>query len=150
MISSPCGGETAGLSNSDVFSEKAVSCRFSWGLLVAIGCVVGCQGGSEGPARYALKGLVTYQGEPVPSGEILFTPQAGPGTLVTIEMGEFQTIPPEGGVVAGTHKVLITGRALSNGGALSSNEKLFRDYETTLTMTESPTDHNFEIPDGKK
>ncbi|WP_339729537.1 hypothetical protein [uncultured Gimesia sp.] len=38
----------------------------------------GC-GGETGPKKYSVSGKVTFNGEPVPSGEILFRPEEGQG-----------------------------------------------------------------------
>lgn len=67
----------------------------------------GC--GSAGPERFAVKGTVTLDGEPVSEGSISFIPsgpEGGPTTGSLIENGKF-SIPAEKGAVLGDHKVEI-------------------------------------------
>lgn len=76
-------------------------------LFLAAGCSV-----EEGPPRYRVSGTVTYQGEPVPTGVIQFTPDAskgssGPPGFAEIEAGVFDTKLSGKGVVGGPHRVTV-------------------------------------------
>lgn len=44
-------------------------------LLVAVAAVVGC-GSNDAPDRFHISGKVTFAGEPVPAGQIIFEPDA--------------------------------------------------------------------------
>ncbi len=72
---------------------------------------LGCGGGPAGPKTYPVAGTVTYEGQPVAAGSILFVPNSelgttGPATSVEIKDGKFAT-PSGQGVVAGTHTAEI-------------------------------------------
>ncbi len=76
-------------------------------LLVLAGC------GSSDPSRFDLSGTVTYDGEPVPVGYMVFASDsaagnAGPGAQADIRDGKFST-GPERGTVGGPHVVTIFG-----------------------------------------
>lgn len=71
---------------------------------VLLTTVVGCGEGTGGKAKIA--GAVTYQGEAIPEGEIIFTPISGEGETVAgkISQGKYTCdVPP------GKAQVRITG-----------------------------------------
>lgn len=80
----------------------------SGALLLAIAALLGC--GRSGPERFAVSGQVTFDGAPLPDGEIVLTPDettAGPVAAGRIENGGFD-IPADRGPVAGAYTVAIT------------------------------------------
>ncbi len=70
--------------------------------------LIGC--GREGADRVIVGGTVTYRGEPLSSGRIVFLPTKG--TKATLSGAEIvdgkYTVDARGGVPVGTHKVKIT------------------------------------------
>lgn len=52
------------------------ACR-NWGLIGLCGLVILCIGCARKPPRAQVSGVVTYQGEPVPLGDIVFEPVDG-------------------------------------------------------------------------
>jgi hypothetical protein len=111
--------------------------------------VAGCGSSTSGPPRFRVTGQVTYAGSPVPVGEILFVPVSGPGAMVEILDGVFAT-GYDGGVPSGEYKVTISGRTAGDGTALSDSRLLFKDYETTVTVSASDNVLNFDVPEPKK
>jgi hypothetical protein len=82
------------------------------GLLLAGALLGGCGPGVEG--RYPIRGKVTYNGEPVASGSIVFVP-ADPDAKGMIRAGGTITdgqyyIPAKYGAYPGSHKVEIVWR----------------------------------------
>jgi len=74
--------------------------------LFAVMLISGCGGGLE---RQDVQGSVTFDGNPVPFGEILFQPTEGPAGSAVIRDGEYDTAAEDGlGVLAGPHKLLIS------------------------------------------
>ena len=78
-------------------------------LLVAL--VVGC--GDAGPPLAEVSGIVTYDGQPLPTGTITFVPQGAdlPYAYATIQGdGTYYAETPEygNGVPVGNHKVMIS------------------------------------------
>ena len=77
---------------------------------LAAAALAGCADG--GPKRYSVSGAVTLGGRPVPAGEVVFEPDSakgnsGPGSVVRIRDGRYQTEPGLG-VVGGAYIVRIT------------------------------------------
>lgn len=76
--------------------------------VLAVG-MIGC--GQEGPPRTVITGTVTYNGEPVETGDIVFTPLAdteGASSSAPIVDGQYRT-DPRFAVTAGTYNVAIHG-----------------------------------------
>lgn len=80
--------------------------------LLIIGCLslLGCQGKSSD--RFVLSGEATYDGKPIPSGKLIFTPDTGRGNKgpqgkARIVAGKFSTENNGRGVVGGPHRVEI-------------------------------------------
>ena len=124
------------------------------GLLV-LSVAIGCGGGPAGPPRYDVSGSVTYDGKPLPVGHIMFQPDtnkgnSGPATTIRIVDGEFNSQSSGTGVVAGEHRVYISGY---DGVADVANElpdgmPLFRRYEQQLSIEESNSGLQFDVPKG--
>src|SRR5262245_60913284 len=89
--------------------------------------VIGC-GGEPGPKRLRLKGTATYDGKPIPYGDVVFTPDgaknnSGPQGIAQIREGRYDTAKSDGKGYAGGPTVLrVTG--LSGPGG-----KLLCEYE---------------------
>lgn len=84
--------------------------RFLSAFLFAVVCFVsgGCGGGLD---KVVVDGDVSYQGEPVVNGEILFYPSGatqGPVSGASIKDGHYEAVG-KGGVPVGTHRVEIRG-----------------------------------------
>ena len=84
-------------------------------VLVAVGMlmIAGCGEGPayEGPARVAVSGAVTFDGEPLPSGIINFIPQGQGRRANGIVMNGQYSIDEDHGPNVGTYKVQILGYA---------------------------------------
>lgn len=77
--------------------------KYSWrlvaGLVLAVGLMflAGCAGSGDGPARYTVRGTVTFDGEPVEDGQVIFLPEDGKGR------------PDAGKVTNGAFEFRVTG-----------------------------------------
>jgi hypothetical protein len=84
--------------------------------LVLLGFLIGC-GSDNGLNLGRVRGKITYKGEPVGFGDILFYPDdtkgtVGPGASATLKSdGTYvlSTEQPGDGVIVGFHKIAITG-----------------------------------------
>jgi hypothetical protein len=80
-------------------------------LLGVFGFLAGCGGGaSDAPAVVPVKGVVNYQGKPVPNVAVSFIPEKGllaTGTTDADGKFELTTNKPGDGAVVGTYKVAI-------------------------------------------
>jgi hypothetical protein len=87
---------------------------------VFLGLLVGLSGCLRGnPKTAVVKGIVTYNGKPVPNGTVLFIPQT-PGPTATGEINadgsySLTTFAKGDGAVLGKHKVVI--QAIQNMGS---------------------------------
>ena len=123
-------------------------------LAIALLLSSGCGSGDKGPVRHRISGTVTFDGQPVPQGNILFSPDAskgntGPAAYAKIVDGKYDTAS-EGAMspTAGEYTVDIEGTAVQAPGEELA-KKLFETYHTTLTVPEQ--DHVFDITvPGKK
>lgn len=117
--------------------------------LVALLTAAGC-GSSDGPSRYDLQGTVTYDGNPIPTGEIFLQPDTsqgnnGPGSLAFIEDGRYRTERGKG-IVGGPHIVRILGFDGVPAGDSTAGSSLFPQYETVVDFPKEATTHDFTIP----
>lgn len=138
-------------------SVNATSHRIAAALLCLslLGLAVGC-GGPKGdtPPTAPVSGTVTYKGEPVEEGTVVFHPEGGerpafgdlgPGgqfTLTTFEKGD--------GAVIGKHKVVIGSMDDSGSPGLRPDKSgIPPQYgmlsETPLTKEVTEGENNFEI-----
>lgn len=91
--------------------------------LLAVGC-------SRGPVTFPVSGTVTYDGQPLPEGIIIFVPDGTKGVSgipseAQVKDGKFQ-IAKQAGVVAGAYLVTIeSGEAIPP--ADPSGETIFRE-----------------------
>jgi hypothetical protein len=89
---------------------------WEWLALVLLGSLLGC-GSDNGLNLGRVRGTITYKGEPVVFGDILFYPDdtrgtVGPGASATLKSdGTYvlSTEQPGDGVIVGFHKIAITG-----------------------------------------
>lgn len=130
--------------------KTALSCSFFLGLApVFVLLLSGCSG-SSGPPRYEVSGAVTYNGKPVPAGEVSFQPDAskgnkGPGSLALIKDGRYKTNPKKG-VVGGPYIVRILGFDGVAVGDSSTGKTLFDQYETKVEFPKQATTQDFSVP----
>ena len=114
--------------------------------LLATGC------GDDG--KFTVSGTVTFEGEPVPAGEIRFTPDKGnkgPIILTQIKDGKYST-PDNKGIVGGAYQLRVSGF----GNAVQSKDEsapdfgnsLFSIYREDVEFPLQDTEHNIDI-EGK-
>ncbi|PQO25517.1 hypothetical protein C5Y96_24575 [Blastopirellula marina] len=112
--------------------------RYAWksmALLVVLGLMVPLLG-CGGPTEIVVKGTVTFEGEPVETGEILFIPTNGEGPVGAgpITNGEFSFIAPPG-----EKKVEITANKISDkpapDGLPNYVPYIPKKYNTATTLT---------------
>lgn len=109
----------------------------------------GC-GGGDGPVKYSLEGAVTYQGKPVPRGQIIFAPDAskqnnGPGSIALIRDGRYATFDDRG-VVGGPYRVRVEGFDGVPTGDNADGAPLFPPYELEVDLPKEDGTHDFNVP----
>lgn len=137
-----------------------MSCRFfqatgflaPWLLLLMV-VAAGCGSGEN-----RVSGNITFDGKPVPSGKIYFTPDtskgnSGPTGYADIEDGFYDTAAATGkGVAQGPMVVAIEGLAPLTAPASGEGAEditatvLFPRYETRLELSGGAVTHDIEVP----
>lgn len=113
-------------------------------LLAALGC--------SSDQRFHLEGDITYQGQPIPAGEIIFTPDTskgnrGPGNLARIKDGHYETAPGKGHV-GGPYVLTINafdGHSDPKN-MLPDGQSLFSNRQLTVDLPKKSGEMNFDIP----
>lgn len=124
-----------------------LACLLVFAFVLASGC-------SDGTLpRYQLSGTLTYNGEPVPSGVIILTPDEkkgnrGPQTYLVVEDGKYDS--KKYGPIAGPHTVEIGGShdfetTQGPDGPETVGKDLFPTHRENFDMPKKATTHDFEI-----
>lgn len=125
---------------------------------VLVVAVAGCGSSDDQMETSSVTGTVTYDGKPVATGTVMFTPVGGgpPATGQIQEDGTYQlrTYEEGDGAVFGEHKVTIT--ALDMGSGLPEDmatepkplvpEKYGRDTTSGLTATVASGENTIDFP----
>jgi hypothetical protein len=112
----------------------------------------GCGGGSSSDVpRTELSGKATFDGKPIPFGEVVFAPDTtkgnkGPGATAPITNGEYKTQPGKG-PVAGPQKVKVSGynESPSQQGP-SGRQPLFPEHTLSLEVPADKGTLDINVP----
>src|SRR5262245_54257037 len=107
--------------------------------VVALGC------GDRGPKSYRVQGTVKLDGQPIPFGEVIFTPDAaeknaGPQGIAEIHDGKFDTRAGRGKGVAGGPTIIRVNGMSGPGG------KTLCEYEMKANLPKEDTTRDIEVP----
>lgn len=126
-----------------------------WLLAIALPVLLaGC--GDGGPTRYSASGKVTFQGKPVPTGTIMFTPAGSEGGAIGVADifdGKFRTRPDKG-VPAGKYVARVRGHgepgAQPDPGEglppVTMGPALFDEIQIPVDMPAKASEHTFVLP----
>jgi hypothetical protein len=117
--------------------------RMVLAVTLAVGALAGCS--DAGPKRYRLSGKVTLGGEPIPYGEIVFTPDAtkknsGPQGIAPIRDGKYDTAAADGMGLAGGPTIARVNGMTGPGG------KTLCEHEIPVDLPRADGTHDFEVP----
>lgn len=122
------------------FHSRLFMCALTT-LVMSVGC------GDDG--KYTVSGSVTFQGKPVPAGEIRFTPDRGnkgPVVLARIKEGAYET-PRDKGLVGGYYQLRVTGYGAAGNAkdpsAPDFGKQLFPTYREDVAFPAE--DYQFDI-----
>ncbi|MCG8585538.1 MAG: hypothetical protein MI757_12575 [Pirellulales bacterium] len=126
-------------------------CQF--GILLALALTCGGCGGNDVP-RFDVKGTVTYDGKPLPSGRILFYPDAkagnnGPAGQALIVDGSFDTADTGNPTVGGPHVIVISGYDGRGDADTPLGQPLFNRYQVKTDLPKESSEQSFDIPRAK-
>ena len=114
-------------------------------ILLSALLLAGCSAG-DGQVRYRVSGDVKIDGQPVPYGEVLFTPDGSKGNsgaqgIADIKDGKYDTQGSRApGVAGGPTVVRVMGFRDAGG------RELICEYESQIDLPKSTTTHNIDIP----
>lgn len=119
------------------------------GLFLAL--AAGCGGG--GPPLVPLSGSVTFKGQPVPAGYIMFTPGAGAGSVrvVQIKDGKYDTAAmteERKGVHPGPNQVRIAGFDGKVVPLWGQGKQIFNPVDDQHTVPDGPSTKDFVVPEA--
>ena len=111
------------------------------GVLLALALSLSCT--KSGPERHRISGEALFAGQPIPFGDVLFTPDgANPGAqgIATIKDGKYDTASSDGkGFAGGLTVIRVTG--LSGPGG-----KLLCEYEYKADLPAGESTLKIEVP----
>lgn len=115
---------------------------------LALAMTLGC--GPTGPPRYDVHGSVTFDGQPVPAGTILFVPvppNTGPGGSASIADGRYDTAE-NGGVspTGGKHRLTLQGFDGQAEGEMPLGQPTFGPYDVELDLPQERSEQNLDVP----
>lgn len=112
-------------------------------LMATVGC------GAVQQDSYRVSGHVTFEGQPVPAGTILFQPDKSQGTagLAIIHDGQFDTAAEGGrGTTGGAQRVRIIGLDGKPVEMGPNGVPIFPDHTETVSLPQADSRHDFDIP----
>lgn len=118
-------------------------------LVLLASVLTGC--GDSGPEVYHISGEVTFQGQPVPSGRVYFSPDGaqgnhGPQGYADIADGTFDTRLGGRGTTGGAMIVKIEGFTGPPGNPEAVGRPLFAAHEVRETLPGEECTRNFDVP----
>lgn len=120
-----------------------------------MGVLVGC--GSADPPLYSVSGTVTFNGKPVPMGQIYFDPDGragntdGPQGFARIVNGQFTTALEGGsGVRGGAYIIRVQGFDGKVGPEHPYGDALFLEHGEKRNLPAEPSTLAIELPAKKK
>jgi hypothetical protein len=117
--------------------------------LAALLCLAaGC---SPGPEVYPVTGTVTYDGKPLPAGQIFFEAdvqkgRCAPQGFAEVKDGHFDTAKGGRGVIGGPYVIRIQGFDGKPNEELALGKPLFSDYIESRDIPKGPAQLEFSVP----
>lgn len=122
-----------------------------WAVMALVTVILCCSacGGGGGGKRFDLSGKVTFNGAPVPAGQMIFEPDpaagnSGPPGHAEIVNGVYDTAKNGKGIVGGPHVIRISG--LSGPASSPGIKPLFREYVTKKDLEKKTATADFDVP----
>lgn len=113
------------------------------GVVLSAGLLAGCS--NREPDRHRVSGEARFDGQPIPYGDVLFTPDGaknnhGPQGIAQIRNGRYDTAAPEGkGIAGGPTVIRVTGLTGPGG-------KLLCEYEMQVDLPRAECTHPIDVP----
>ncbi len=125
----------------------------------AVACLCAINGCGSGERTYHLSGSITFKGQPVPSGHIIFEPDSSkgnsgaPGRSKIVD-GKYDTRSEDGmGIVGGPHMIRIMGLGGQSKGAsqgeIALPNMLFPEFTVSEDLAKQDGTKDFTIPEKR-
>ncbi len=109
-------------------------------------CAAGCGGDSDAPTRYDVSGNITFDGQPVPYGMIVFEDKkTGYKTACSIDDGYYESQSGKGHQ-GGKFSVNITGFADAGSGGAEGKRLWNGAWKTEIELPAESTTMDFDVP----
>lgn len=117
-------------------------------VVVALVALVGCS--RQPPGRYEISGMVSFDGKPVPLGQVSFEPDPtqgnrGPQAVAPIENGRYRTQPRKG-AVAGPVRITVMGYDGLSKGETPFGTPLFKRFTTEQALPAESSTLDIVVP----
>ena len=153
-------GALFGLCQNPIMKDAVIlPFRQTMSLAIIVSLAVAWGGCSKKDKQFEIRGHVTYDGEPVAEGKVLFMPkdESRPQAIAKIVNGEYVTASP-GGVFVGGYKVQVfgyrgTGKVQDLGELFGTQEqqeqfippKFNHETELIIDIASDKTEYDFEL-----
>jgi hypothetical protein len=116
------------------------------GTLFLVGWAFVATGCTKGEKLYRVSGKVTFDGKPIPKGNIFFDPQAdGPQGYASILDGKYDTAAGKG-VRGGQYNIRVNGFDGKEANEAPFGQALFPEYTGTKELPAEDSTFDLEIP----
>lgn len=117
--------------------------------MVAVLLMTGCE---SKPATTEISGTVIFKGQPIPAGDVSFTPDVsipnGQMQMYMVKDGKYSSADtPGSGLLPGKYKVRIAGYDGKQVPMFFSGKQIFNAIEREIVVTEGSMTQDFEVPD---
>jgi hypothetical protein len=118
--------------------------------LAVLALVVGC---SREPARTEISGTVTFKGQPIPAGDVSFTPDVsiagGQLQMYMVKDGKYSSADtPGAGLLPGKYTVRIAGYDGKQVPMYFSGKQIFNAVQEEIVITAGNMTKDFVVPDA--
>jgi hypothetical protein len=108
-------------------------------------------GCGEGTKDFHVSGLITFQGKPIPKGQIFFDPDLakkndGPQGYALIVDGKYDTRSTKRGTVGGAYVIRIAGFDGKPGAELPMGSPLFTEYRVERDLPKGDSVQDIDVP----
>lgn len=115
-------------------------------LLVMVGC-------DSKPKLTEISGTVTFKGQPIPAGDVSFTPEVsvtgGQLQMYMVKDGKYDSAQtPESGLLPGKYKVRINGYDGKQIPNFYSGKQIFNAVEEQIEITAGKMTKDFVVPEA--
>jgi len=127
-----------------------VSPRGSAALTLVLGLAVLAGCGPSEEKLYRVSGVVSYDGKPIPKGNIFFDPKVdGPQGYAHIVNGKYDTAAEGKGIRGGMYDVRVNGFDGKEANEAPFGQALFPEYTGTKELPQEDSAYDLDVPKNR-